>query len=328
MSELPNIVVGIVIGLFALSKGSDWLTDSIVPVAKRLGTSHISVSLILVSILVSLPEIIVSLLAVYLGHPVVGLGVVFGSVMCNIGLMTGFIAWRKTLHLDRQVIVRDGVFAVVFAVVVMAVAQDGVINRFEGLALFLLFIPYIITVWEEEKLKTQETRKKELEETIVELDLVGLQTWKMRAGVFTFVLGSVLLLSGAYFFTEGMTSFARVSGISDIIIGLTLGAIGPSVPNVIAAYKAGRRDLDNVVVSETLGSNIFTLLVTLGVLSLAAPLTIERTWIVFDIPAMVVMSIMLLFFMVTNRKVTRAEGGILFFTYLVVLATQVILYGF
>jgi cation:H+ antiporter len=196
---------------------------------------------------------------------------------------------------------------VVFAVVVMAVAYDGVITRFEGLALLLLFLPYIITVWEEEKLKSQEHKEKELEETIVELDMLGLQFGKMRAGVITFVLGTVLLLGGSYFFTEGLTNIAKVSGISDLIIGLTLGAIGPSIPNIIAAYKAGQRDMDGVVVSETLGSNIFTLLVTLGILSLVTPLIIDQSWIIFDIPLMVAMSVLLLMFMVTNRRLSRME---------------------
>jgi cation:H+ antiporter len=314
------------IGLIGLSKGSDWLTDSISPLARKLGTSHSAVSLILVSVLVSLPEILVAVLATYLGHPVIGLGVIFGSITCNIGLMTGLNAFIRPLHVDRQLIIRDGVFSFVFAVVVMAICYDGTISRFEGFALFILFIPYIITVWEEEKLKSVESREKELETAMVELDMIGMQFGKMKAGILTFILGTFLLLFGSYLFTDSLNRVAAISGINDLVIGLTLGAIGPSVPNIVAAYKASQKGMDAVVVSETLGSNIFTLLVTLGLLSLIAPITLAKDWITFDIPVMVGMSFLLLIFMVTKRRLSKFEGGILFFGYIGVLIVQIIKY--
>jgi cation:H+ antiporter len=322
------IIIGLMtlFGLVMLSKGSDWLTDSISPLARKLGTSHSAISLILVSVLVSLPEILVAVIATFLGHPVIGLGVIFGSIICNIGLMTGLNAFLKPIHVDRQLISRDGVFSVVFAVVVMAISYDGAISRFEGLALFLLFIPYIVTVWEEEKLKSPESLERELETTMVELDMIGMQFGKMQAGIFTFFLGTALLLGGSQLFSDALIRLAQTSGVSDLIIGLTLGAIGPSIPNIVAAYKAGQKGMDNVVVSETLGSNIFTLLVTLGLLSLLAPLTLDPAWIRFDIPMMVLMSIALLLFMVTKRRLSRLEGGILFFGYIIILFIQVMRY--
>lgn len=327
MQEYAILAVTTALGLVMLSKGSDWLTDSISPLARKLGTSHSAIGLIMVSILVSLPEILVAVLATYLGHPVIGIGVIFGSIICNIGLMTGLNAFIKPLHIDRQTIIRDGVFSVVFAVVVMAVSYDGLISRFEGLALLLLFIPYIITVWEEEKVKSQESREKELEVTMVELDMIGMQFGKMRTGVLTFILGAALLLGGSQIFTDSLIKIAQTSGISDLIIGLTLGAIGPSIPNIVAAYKAGQKGMDNVVVSETLGSNIFTLLVTLGALSLLTPMVLDQAWISFDIPIMVVMSFALLLFMVTKRRLTRFEGGLLFFGYLIILFVQIFRYA-
>jgi cation:H+ antiporter len=327
MLAYVSLGIAAVLGLIMLSKGSDWLTDSISPLARKLGTSHSAVGLIMVSIMVSLPEILVAVLATFLGHPVIGLGVIFGSIICNIGLMTGLNAFIKPLHIERQIIIRDGVFSVVFAVVVMAISYDGMISRFEGLALLLLFIPYIITVWEEEKNKSPESREKELQETMIELDMIGMQFGKMQAGLLSFVLGTILLLAGSQIFTDSLIRIAETSGLSDLIIGLTLGAIGPSIPNIVAAYKAGQKGMDSVVVSETLGSNIFTLLVTLGILSLVAPITLQPDWIRFDIPIMVVMSFALLLFMVTKRRLTRFEGGLLFFSYIIVLIAQILKYA-
>lgn len=315
------------LGLLALSKGSDWLTDSIIPLARRFGTTHTAIGLILVSALVSLPEILVALIAAYLGHPLISIGVVVGSIICNIGLMTGVAAVKRPLSVDRSSIVRDGVFSVVFAVVVMALAYDGMITRFEGLALFLLFLPYIITVWEDEKLKAPESREKDFATAMVELNMIGMQFGKLRAGIATFVLGSGLLVLGSHLFSTSLVDIARLSGLSDLIIGLTLGAIGPSIPNIAAAWSANQRKMDGVVIGETLGSNIFTLLVTLGILSLSAPLVIARSWIEFDIPAMVLMSFIFLFFMIRRRQVTRVEGALLLALYAFIVGIQIVRYA-
>lgn len=325
--EISVILLFALLGLIALSKGSDWLTDSIIPLARHVGTTHTAVGLILVSALVSLPEILVALIAAYLGHPVISIGVVVGSIICNIGLMTGVAAVRRPLHVDRSSIVRDGVFSVVFAVVVMALAFDGTITRFEGLALFLLFLPYIITVWEDEKLKAPESREKDFETAMIELNMIGMQFGKLRAGVATFVLGAALLILGSHLFSTSLVDIARVSGLSDLIIGLTLGAIGPSIPNIAAAWSANQRKMDGVVIGETLGSNIFTLLVTLGILSLTAPLAIAESWILFDIPAMVLMSFIFLFFMIRQRQVTRVEGALLLALYAFIVGIQIVRYA-
>ena len=315
------------VGLLALSKGSDWLTDSIIPIARHLGTSHTAVGLILVSALVSLPEILVAVIAATLGHPVISIGVVIGSIICNIGLMTGVAAIRKPLRVDRSSIVRDGVFAVVFAVVVMALAYDGMLTRFEGVALFLLFLPYIITVWEDEKLKAPESREKDFQTAMVELNAIGMQFGKLRAGPATFVLGTGLLLLGSHLFSSSLINIAQLSGLSDLLIGLTLGALGPTIPNIAASWSAGTRKMDGVVIGETLGSNIFTLLVTLGVLSIISPLVIAHSWITFDIPAMVFMSFVFLFVMVRKREITRVEGAILLGLYAFILGMQIVKYA-
>jgi cation:H+ antiporter len=108
-----------------------------------------------------------------------------------------------------------------------------------------------------------------------------------------------------------------------MVIGLTIGAIGPSIPNILAAYKATKKGLGTVAVSETLGSNIFTLLVTMGFLAFLSPIKISERWIYFDIPVMIGMSLMLLTFMVTRKTISKLEGSILLGSYLIVLITQI-----
>src|SRR3989338_216090 len=315
-----------VVSILMITKGSDWATDSLVPVARKLGTSNIAIAIILVSIMVSLPEIIISIYSTLLGHINISLGVIIGSIICNIGLMTGLSAMIKPLHVSKSLILRDGIFAVTIAITVLVLSMDKQITQAEGAVFILMFIPYLINVWVQEKAKHQEQKKQELKDIELELSFIGLQFGHLKAGLATFSLGVVVLLAGSYLFTEALIQIANFSGISDLLIGLTIGAIGPSIPNIVTAVQGTIKNIDEMAVSETLGSDIFTLLVTLGILSMIQPISLANSWLVFDIPVMVIMSIMMLVFMVYKQGISRVEGSILFFSYIAVLVTNIFLH--
>ncbi len=314
------------VGVVMIAKGSDWATDSLVPVAKRLGTSHIAVTIILVSMMVSLPEIIVAVSAALFGHSEIGLGVVLGSVIANIGLMVGLSAMIKPLPITKGIFLRDGVFALAVAIMIAVLAFDKTITAPQGGALMLMFIPYVINVWEQEKSKPRDERERQMKAVEVELTLIGFHIGKMNGGLKTFVLGMVIMLGGAELFTLSLVKISGILGPNmDLLIGLTLGALGPTIPNVMSAVRATMKNIDHVAISETLGSNIFTLLVTLGLLSLFSPtpLVITQHWFNITIPSMLLMSFMLTFFMVTDYKITRLEGFVLFISYIVLMLLDV-----
>ncbi len=313
--------------IVVIGKGSDWLSDSLLPLAKRLGLSGASVGLILVSVAVSLPEILVAVYATVRGHPDIGLGVVLGSIVCNIGLMTGLCALIRPLRVSRTTLLRDGIFSLVVPILVFAVSNGGQITRFEGLAFLLLFVPYVINVFLQEKQFPEDQQALDLKEAEVRLDLLGFGFIKLKSPWIAFALGLILLLVGAQIFSSQLSGLARWTGMSDLFIGLTIGAIGPSIPNIMAAYKATRKGMDEVAVSETLGSNIFTLLVTLGILALLSPITITDQWLSFDLPVLVGMSFALFFFLLTGRKISKLEGGLLLGAYLVILILQGVYYS-
>ncbi|MCJ7740395.1 hypothetical protein MUP32_03700, partial [Candidatus Microgenomates bacterium] len=145
------LLLSIIISIILISKGSDWLTDSLIPIAKKLKTTNISVGLILISVVVSLPEILVAVYTALTGYFDIGLGVALGSIICNIGLMTGLSALIKPLKVTRNMILRDGIFSLVVPILILALSHDGQITRIDGLALFLLFIPYLTNVFLQEK---------------------------------------------------------------------------------------------------------------------------------------------------------------------------------
>lgn len=315
-----------VVSILMITKGSDWATDSLVPVARKLGTSNIAIAIILVSIMVSLPEIIISIYLTLLGHINISLGIIIGSIICNIGLMTGLSAMIKPLSVNKSLILRDGIFAVTIAITVLVLSMNKQITQAEGAVFILMFIPYLINVWVQEKAKHEEQKKQELKDIELELSFIGLQFAHLKAGISTFFLGVLVLLAGSYLFTEALIQIANFSGISDLLIGLTIGAIGPSIPNIVTAIQGTIKNIDQMAVSETLGSNIFTLLVTLGILSMIQPINLTNSWLVFDIPVMVIMSILMLVFMVYKQGISRLQGSILFFSYIAVLVTNIFLH--
>lgn len=317
----------ITFSIIAIGKGSDWLTDSLIPLARKLGVSGSFVGLILVSASVSLPEILVAMYATLKGYPAIGLGVVLGSIVCNIGLMTGLSALVHPLKVNTHTILRDGIFSIVVPILVFAVSSGGQLTRFEGFAFLLLFIFYVINVYLHEKQITIEEKMEHLKEIEIEFELAGFDFGKLKPGWFSFGLGLFFILLGAQIFGNQLIRIAQSFRINELLIGLTLGAIGPSIPNIITAYQATKRGMGEIAVSETLGSNIFTLLVTLGILAILSPIQITSQWLQFDLPAMLLMSILLFIFIITKKTITKTEGLILLGGYFMIIIIQIFIYG-
>src|SRR3989344_4353472 len=177
------LILFIITSILLISKGADWLTDSLVPIATKLKTSNISIALILVSMVVSLPEILVAVDTGLKGYQSISLGVIFGSIICNIGLMVGLPAMIKPLTVSKNMILRDGIFSIVLPVLIFAISSGGEINRLHGFALLLLFIPYLSNVFLQEK--NTEVREEALKRDIdIELELIGFDFGHLTAGWF------------------------------------------------------------------------------------------------------------------------------------------------
>jgi len=324
MPILPLISL-IILSIFLISKGSDWLTDSLVPIAKKLKTSNVSVGLILVSVVVSLPEILVALDSSLRGYQEISLGVIFGSIICNIGLMTGLSAFIRPLTVTKSMVLRDGIFSIIVPILIFAIGSNGQITRIEGFAIFLLFIPYLINVFLQEKRAGSLDEKRTKRDIVIELKLIGLDFGHIQAGWISFSLGLILLLSGTYLFSDQLVRMVEIFNIHPFLIGISLGALVPSIPNIAASFKATQIGLTEVAVSETIGANIFTLLVTIGIISMIAPISIDKQLLTFDLPVMIIMSFILFVFMSSGNKISKKEGAVLLSSYLMIIFIQIVL---
>lgn len=318
------IAVAFSAGIWLISKGSDWVTDSVVPMARHFGTSNLAVGLILVSVVLSLPEIIVAALLVLAGHPAVALGVTLGSVVANIGLIVGLSALIKPLRVSRVMILRDGIFMLTATLITILLASDLIITKIEGVVCLLMFIPYIINVIEDEKLVSSEERKVTETHLLLSLKFAGrtaFNEFKLHTGPLAFILGGGMLIVGSKLFTDSVMGIIGIVNVPEILIGLTIGAIGPTIPNIAAGIQATRHGFEELAVSETIGSNIFTLLVTLGILALITPMVLDPREFILTAAAMIFMSFLLVFYM-HKGQISRRDGAVLVAAYAVYVGLQ------
>ena len=142
----------IIVSILLILKGSEWITDSSVEIAEKLQTSSVAIGLILVSVLLSLPELVIAVSAILKGHSTLAFGVSLGSIVINLGLIIGLSAIIRPLKVTKQMVTRDAVFMVVITIAVIAIAlEDFTVSRVDGLVLLLLFIPYVVNVYTQER---------------------------------------------------------------------------------------------------------------------------------------------------------------------------------
>jgi cation:H+ antiporter len=297
-----------------------------VPLAGFLNTTYVAVGLVLVSVLLSLPELLVSLSAMLKGHADVGIGVIIGSIIVNLGLVIGISAIVRPLRIPRHVITRDVVFMFVATLVVsLLVLEDMTVTAKDGVVFLLLFLPYLVNIYEQEKTLAMQERRKEsemIQKTLQFIGKVGGAEIVLHDSRLIFAAGMAMLLIGAELFTGSMISLSALLGIPELLIGLTLGALGPSIPNLAAALQAVKRGYDELAVSETIGSNIFTLLITLGILAMFQPFTIDMATASITAPALLIVTATFFVFALRGT-ISRSAGAVLVMLYLLAMGAEV-----
>lgn len=322
------IILILLLSFILIWKGSDWLTDSLVPLANKLGTSYIAVTTLIVSFVLSMPEIFSSIYTYFMGHFNIGLGVIIGSVIMNIGIGAGVSAMIKPLKVEKPVVLRDGIFLVIIAIVVLLLGSDLKYTRAEGWVLLLLFIPYFLNVWSFEKWRPKKSQKEKVQRIKKNLSLIGNLPIKLRPSHWTFLLGAGILLFGSYLFSFSLIQISEILAVPDLLIGLVIGAIGTGIPNIAAAVHGTLKGYEDAAITETFGSNIFTLLVTLGIIIILAPITIAGRVFYFDLTWMIVLNLLMVAFIFKGYKykqasLTRFEGLVLLLFYLVLIVVNV-----
>lgn len=301
-----------IVGLAALYAGADWLVAGAARLARRFGTTPLVVGLTVVAFGSSAPELLVGVVASIGGRSEVVLGNVLGSNILNIALILGVAALVRPLKVGMRLLSREVPLMVAFSLLLVAMMLDGAIDRGDGLLLLIAFVAFLWFVLHAARGEAPEIAAEFLQfETKRRGRPVG-SVWKEGGLV---VLGMAGLTVGAQLLVMSSVFFAQILGVSEVVIGITVVAIGTSLPELATCVVAALRSESDIALGNAVGSNIFNLLSILGVSSLIRPIPVDRALLEFEIPAMVFFAVILVPLAWRGRSLGRASGGILLACY-------------
>lgn len=313
------------IGFVLLSYAADKLVEGASNLALNLGVSRLVIGMTIVAAGTSLPEMVVSVNASLKGNPEISLGNVVGSNIMNAALILGIAAIIQPIACKRQTIRREVPIMIGTALLLWFMAYTGqVITVNEGVVLFVLFFCYIglSFYWSKREMKARELAEQQVEE-IIDEDEGEAKT--ARQNLFMIGAGLVGLVMGSESLVRGAVDIARSVGVADEVIGLTLIAIGTSLPELATSIVAARKGHSELTLGNVVGSNIFNVLGIVGCASVVTALngsspdvlTVSPNMLGIHIPFMVMVTLGVLPIMRTGLKIIRAEGVLLIAVFIV-----------
>lgn len=305
-----NILL-LLLGIALLTLGGEALIRGSLAAASRLGVSPLLSGLVIVGFGTSAPELVVSLNAAVEGRPDIAIGNVVGSNIGNILLILGVCASIAPLAVKPLALRRDAVTGVAASVLFVVLVGGKTLVNADG-AIFLVTLgAYLAWAYRSERFHAAPSGQIHLAEA-KEVTSVPKTVWWTISAV---ILGLLLLVGGSQVLMIGAIGIAEHFGVPEAVIGLTLVAVGTSLPELTISVIATIRRHADVAVGNVLGSNIFNLLGILGVSAFLQPLPVHERVLQFDQWVMVGTSLLLLLFLYTERRLSRLEGGLLVLGY-------------
>ena len=287
-------------------KGADFLTEGAAALARRVNVPEIVIGLTIVAAGTSAPELFVSLVSALKGTPDLAVGNVVGSNTMNCMLIVGCAAMVAPMTISRSTVKKDIPFAVGASVVLMLLALNGFLGRFDGIVLLAGFVSFMVYSLRQAKNGQGDATTEEKQQN----------PW---LSVLYIVLGLVGLVIGSNLFVDHASSLALALGISEGVVGLTVVAGGTSLPELATSVVAARKGQSAIAIGNVIGSNVFNILLILGLTATISPLQIEGITTI-DMAVMLISVTLVWLFSFTRYTVERWEGAALVGGYLVYLA--------
>lgn len=298
------ILVGVVVVLW----GADRLTEGAVGVAERLHIPQLVIGLTIVAIGTSMPEFCVSFVSALKGTADLAVGNVVGSNIFNSLLIVGITAMVAPMTILKNTVRLDIPFALLASIILAAFCYDGELTRLDAGILFGLFVVFMfITLQHAKKGKKEQGARSEKQEASSKEQGEEMPVWKI---VLLILVGLACLVLGSNVFVDGATKVATALGISDAVIGLTVVAMGTSIPELATSVVAARKGNSGIAIGNVLGSNVFNILLVIGLTGVISPMHIQGiTWI--DLSMLIFSMVLLLLFSYTKYTIARWEGAVL-----------------
>lgn len=303
-------ILQVTAGLGLLLVGGEVLLRGAVALARRFGLSNLVIGLTVVAAATSMPELVVTVTTGLEGVPDIGIGNVIGSNIANILLILGAAALLFPIRTKPQALARDLIALTSATAFMVLVSVTGSFDRLHGIIMLVLLFAYIFyTYYDERRTPTVATEAEDDETADLKVPTgCGMAVLLVAIGVAGLVGGSELLIDGAVF-------IAVKAGVSEAIIGLTLVAIGTSLPELATAIVAGIRRHSEVALGNVLGSNLFNILGVLAALSLTLPFSVPDELRQVDIWVMAGATLLLIPVLISGYRIGRLEGAFFLLLY-------------
>lgn len=303
-------VLLVVVGLAVLVWSADKFIDGAADTATYFGMSPLMVGMLIVGFGTSAPEMVVSAFAAFDGNPGIALGNAYGSNIANIGLVLGITALMYPLTVGSRIVRREIPILVLVLLLCLGLLYDLSLGRIEAVIMLLAIV--VIMIFNTFYSNEQDSLADEFNEEDNEA------TPTLGKSLITLVVGLVLLLLSSKYLVDGAVGIAQYFGVSDLVIGLTVIAIGTSLPELASSIAAAKKGESDIVLGNIIGSCLFNALAVVGIAGVIKPLDIAPIFLHRDFATGFMLTVLLWAFAFGIRgkaQLTRTKGGVLLFGY-------------
>ena len=290
-------ILWMIAGIALVLWGADRLTDGAVAIAERMHMSQIVIGLTIVAMGTSMPEFFVSLLSALKSMPDMAVGNVVGSNIFNSLLIVGCAALVAPMTILKSTVKRDIPFALVASWMLLMLCLDRQLSRIDAGVLFAMFLLYMYFTLKGAKQEPDENEEAQ-------------KNYSLPKSIFFLLLGLGCLVFGSNLFVDSATVIAKSMGVSDAVIGLTIIAGGTSMPELATSVVSARKGQSGIAIGNVLGSNVFNILMILGITGLISPMQLKGITNL-DLSMLIISMVMLWLFSFTKYTIARWEGAVL-----------------
>lgn len=294
MMEMLVSLLLLSLGFVMLVKGADWFVDGASGIAERFGIPQLIIGLTIVAMGTSAPEAAVSIAAAVKGNADITIGNIVGSNILNVFIILGISSIITPLMVSRSTIFREIPFMILITLLLLLQGMNGIVGHFEGIILLFIFGVYLgYLFWTAKKgngVGTDVSKKRRL--------------WQSVLGT---IVGLVMIVVGSNAAVDAASAIARILGLSERFIGLTIVALGTSLPELVTSVSAARKGNADIAIGNIVGSNIFNILFVVGLSAMITPIPFSSEFYIDTIVAALA-GVLLLICSMRNRKLHRPSG--------------------
>ena len=307
-------IAAIIVGLVILVWSADRFVDGASATARYAGMPPLLIGMVIVGFGTSAPEIVVSVIAAIQGNPGLALGNAYGSNIANIGLILGITALISPIMVRSQVLRKELPVLLLITLLSLALVWNGMLSRFDAIILLVVFVLFMGWSIKQGMKQPSDGMANDQQDAIED------NAMSAKTALFWLVLGLVLLVASSRLLVWGAVDIAQAFGVSDLIIGLTIVAIGTSLPELASSIVAIRKNQHDLAIGNVIGSNLFNTLAVVGLAGVISPMSVASEVLSRDFMVMIGLTLLLFVlgygFKGRAGRISRYSGALLVIIYL------------